>query len=297
MFTLKAGDKVGIASPSGLLNSPEEIKLPLDYLEALGFECVLGKHVFDKNHYMAGADKDRAADLHDFFKNPEIKAVFTTAGGCGSQRLLPLLDFDLIKNNPKPVFGLSDNTALQLGIYTKSGIPSVTGFSLKYDFKTGHINDQLEQSLKAVINGEKQIITSGESLVSGMAEGILIGGCLSLLRSLCGTSYFPDLEDKILLLEDVGEKTYKLDLMLTQLRQQPNFDKIKGIVFGVFADCEEADDGDGSVDDILDNFASELPKNVPVIKNFLYGHIPGRYVLPVGKNVRIDADKCLLEYL
>lgn len=297
MFTLKAGDKVGIASPAGLLNSPEEIKLPLDYLEALGFECILGKHVFDQNYYMAGTDKNRAADLHDFFKNPEIKAIFTTAGGCGSQRLLPLLDYDLIKNNPKPVFGLSDNTALQTGIYTQSGIPSVTGFSLKYDFKTGHINELLEQSLKAVINGEKQTITSGETLTRGTAEGTLIGGCLSLVRSLCGTPYFPDLKDKILLLEDVGEKTYKLDLMLTQLRQQSGFGKIKGIIFGIFAGCEEADDGDGSVDDILKNFVSELPQDIPVIKNFLYGHIPGRYVLPVGTNVRINADKCLLEYL
>lgn len=297
MFTLKAGDKVGIASPAGLLNSPEDIKLPLDYLESLGFECVLGKHVFDKNYYMAGTDKDRVADLHDFFQNPEIKAIFTTAGGCGSQRLLPLLDYNLIKNNPKPIFGLSDNTALQLGIYTKSGVSSVTGFSLKYDFKNGHIDKQIEQSLKAVVNGEKQNITSGETLVSGKAEGILVGGCLSLVRSLCGTPYFPDLQDKILLLEDVGEKTYRLDLMLTQLSQQPNFDKIKGIVFGVFAGCVEADDGDGSVDDVLNNFAAALPKKIPVIKNFLYGHIPSRYVLPTGVKVRIDADKCLLEYL
>lgn len=297
MFTLKAGDKVGIASPAGLLNGPEEVKLPLDYLESLGFECVLGEHVFDKNYYMAGTDKNRAADLHDFFQNPEIKAIFTTAGGCGSQRLLPLLDYDLIKNNPKPIFGLSDNTALQLGVYTKSAVPSVTGFSLKYDFKNGHIDEQVEQSLKAVIYGEKQSISSGETLVSGDAEGILVGGCLSLIRSLCGTPYFPDLQDKILLLEDVGEKTYKLDLMLTQLRQQPNFDKIKGIVFGFFAGCAEADEGDGSVDDVLDNFASALPKKIPVIKNFLYGHIPSRYVLPVGTEVRIDADKCVLEYL
>ncbi len=297
MFTLKAGDKIGIVSPAGHLNSPEDIKLPLDYLEALGFECILGKHVFDRNYYMAGTDADRAADLHDFFKNPEIKAIFTTAGGCGSQRLLPLLDYNLIKNNPKPLFGLSDNTALQLGIYSQSGIASVTGFSLKYDFKNGHIDPLVEQSLTAVINGKKQSVNSGVSLLPGTGEGILIGGCLSLVRSLCGTPYFPNLENKILLLEDVGEKTYKLDLMLTQLRQQPGFDKIKGIIFGTFAGCEEADEGDGSVDDVLSGFVSELPKPIPVIKNFAYGHIPSRYVLPVGTNVRINADKCLLEYL
>lgn len=297
MFTLQAGDKVGIVSPAGHLNSQEDIKLPLDYLASLGLECILGDHVFDHNFYMAGTDTDRAADLHRFFFNPEIKAIFTTAGGCGSQRLLDILDYDLIKRNPKPIFGLSDNTALQLGIYTKTGIPAVTGFSMKYDFKNGHIDGIVDTSLKAVINGTKQKIISGEMLHNGQSKGILIGGCLSLIRSLCGTPYFPDLTDKILLIEDVGEKTYKLDLMLTQLRQQPNFNKIKGIVFGTFAACEEADDGDGTVDDVLADFANYLSPTTPIIKNFAYGHIPSRYVLPVGVPVRLDADKCLLEYI
>ncbi len=297
MKALQAGDKVGIISPAGHLNSPEDIRLPLDYLASLGLECVLGAHVFDRNFYMAGTDSDRAKDLHQFFKDPDIKAVFTTAGGCGSQRLLDILDYDLIKNNPKPIFGLSDNTALQTGIYTQTGNPSVTGFSLKYDFKNGHIDGLVDQSLQAVINGRKQKIISGETMVKGQSEGILIGGCLSLIRSLCGTAYFPDLNNKILLIEDVGEKTYKLDLMLTQLRQHPGFDKIKGIIFGIFAACEEADEGDGTVDDVLNDFIKHLPAQVPVIKNFAYGHIPSRYVLPVGTEVRLNADECRLEYL
>lgn len=297
MFTLQAGNKVGIVSPAGHLKSPEDIKLPLDYLASLGLECVLGDHVFDQNFYMAGTDADRAADLHRFFTDNEIKAIFTTAGGCGSQRLLSLLDYKQIKNNPKPIFGLSDNTALQMGIFAQTGIPSVTGFSLKYDFKKGHIDGIVDASLKAVISGEKQTIISGEIMQKGQEEGILIGGCLSMIRSLCGTPYFPDITDKILLIEDVGEKTYKLDLMLTQLRQQPNFAKIKGIIFGTFADCETADEGDGTVDDVLADFITYLPSSIPVIKNFAYGHISSRYVLPVGTPIRLDAEKCLLEYI
>lgn len=297
MFTLQAKDKVGIASPAGCLNGPEDIKLPIDYLESLGLECVLGAHVYDHCHYMAGTDAERAADLHAFFKDQKIKAIFTTAGGCGSQRLLDILDYDLIKNNPKPIFGLSDNTALQMGIYSQTGISAITGFSLKYDFKKGHVDGIVDASLKAVINGKLQQIESGEKLIGGHTEGVLIGGCLSLIRSLCGTSYFPKLENKILLIEDVGEKTYKLDLMLTQLRQQPDFAKVKGIVFGTFAACEEADEGDGTVDEVLNDFVSHLPTKIPVIKNFAYGHIPSRYVLPVGVNVRLDADSCRLEYI
>lgn len=295
MFKLTQGAKVGIASPAGFINGEEDIRLPLDYLESLGLVCVLGKSVYKNYRYMAGTDAERAADLMNFYQDPEIKAIFTTAGGCGSQRLLNLLDYEIIKQNPKPIFGLSDNTALQMGIYTKAQIPSVTGFSLKYDFKLGHIDGLIDASLKAVINGEKQHIKSGETLIPGQAQGVLIGGCLSLIRSLSGTTYFPDLTDKILLIEDVGEKTYKLELMLTQLRQQPNFDKIKGIVFGIFRNCEEADDGDGSVEDILKDFAQFT--QVPIIKNFAYGHIPSRYVLPTGVEVKIDAGQASLEYI
>lgn len=297
MFTLKAGDKVGIISPAGYINGIDDIKLPLEYLTSLGFECVLGKHIFNKKLYMAGEDKDRVADIHEFFKNPQIKAIFTTAGGCGSQRLLDLLDYKLIKSNPKPIFGLSDNTALQMGIFSQTNVPYVTGLSLKYDFKNGEINKKTSLSFENIISGKKQSISSGTTLCKGKQSGVIIGGCLSLIRSLCGTPYFPDLSEKILLLEDVGEKTYKIDLMLTQLRQQPNFAKIKGIIFGNFASCYEADKGDGNIDEILNDFIKHITIPIPIIKNFAYGHVQEKYVLPMGVNVHLDADNCMLKYL
>lgn len=296
MFSLKAGDKVGIASPAGHIPGFESIKLALDYIESLGLRYVIGANAYNVSRYMAGTDEERAEDLMSFFKDPEIKAVFTTAGGCGSQRLLDLLDYEIIKQNPKPVIGLSDNTALQLGLWTQTGNMNITGFSLKYDFKNGHIDGLVDASLQKVLSGTGQNIVSGQTQTAGTAEGILVGGCLSLIRSLAGTPYFPDLKDTILLIEDVGEKTYKLDLMLTQLRQQPGFSKIKGIVFGTFACCEEADPGDGSVNDVIDDFCCRIHR-IPVIKNFAYGHIPSRYVLPTGVKVRLNADQCRLEYL
>ena len=297
MIKLNPKDKVGIASPAGFINSLEEIAPALEYLQSLGLEPVIGSHVLDKYFYMGGTDIDRASDLNGFFADGEIKAIFTTAGGCGSQRVLPFLDYDLIRKNPKPVFGLSDNTSLQNGIYAMTQCSSVTGFSLKYDFKDGHFSNFTQKSLEAVFNGQKQKIQSGETLISGQAEGILIGGCLSTFRNLCGTPYMPDLSGKILLLEDVGEKSYKIGIMLTQMMQQKGFDKLAGIILGRFTNCNPSDLQDGTVEDMLQEFPKLLQKQIPIISNFEYGHIPDRYVLPIGEKVRLDADACLLEYI
>ena len=244
---------------------------------------------------MAGSAEARVADLHRFFADPEIKAIFCTSGGTGSQYMLPLIDYELIRKNPKPIFGFSDNTALQLGIYAQTKVASCTGFSLKYDFKTGKIDSLVEQTLRQIFNNQKLDLHYGQTVHKGQSEGILLGGCLSLLRNLCGTPFYPDLSNTILLLEDVGEKTYKIDIMLQQLTQCPNFDKVKGIVFGEFADSEIVDPEDGSIDDIIEEFCKNL--NIPVIKNFPYGHTPSRTILPIGVPVRLDADNCQLTYL
>lgn len=297
MLPLKKGDKVGIVSSAGFINSLEDIQLALDFLQSQGLMPVLGKHVLNQYLYMAGTDEERAQDINDFFADNDIKAIFTTAGGCGSQRVLPLLNYELIKHHPKPIFGLSDNTSLQNGVYAQTKCPSVTGFSLKYDFRSGKIFPLTKMSLLKVLNAEKQIIRSGETLRKGVAEGIFIGGCFSSFRTLFGTKYMPSLAGKILLLEDVSEKSYKISLMLTQLCQQKDFDKIAGFVFGNFNACDPFDPKDGTVDDFLDEFVSLLPPHIPVIKNFEYGHIPDRYVLPIGEKVRMDANACTLEYL
>lgn len=295
MQPLKPGDKVGIVTPSSFLPSKEAFQLGIDYLESLGFEVVLGKHVFDQFRYMGGTDQDRAEDLNNFYRDPSIKAIFSSKGGSGSQRILPYLDYEVIKNNPKPLFGFSDVTAVQLGIYAKTQAPVVTGFTLMYDFKSGHIDGLVDSTLKTILNGEKVIVQSGKTIIGGVAEGKLIGGCLSLIRNLCGTDYYPDLTDAILLIEDVAEKTYKIDLMLQQLQQNPNFSKIKGIVFGEFADTMVSDPEDGTIDETIAEFCKDL--SIPVIKDFPYGHVPSRAVLPIGEKVRLDANNCRLEYL
>lgn len=297
MFKLNRGDKVGIVSPSRQITSKSQIELGLEYLQNLGLQPVLGAHVFDSYRYMAGIPQDRAADLMSFYKNPEIKAIFSTCGGDGSQFIPPFLDFETIAKNPKPLIGFSDTTAVQLAIYSQTKIPQISGFLLEYDFRSGHIDPTIDKSLRTLLSGQKLSAQGGKTVHPGTVEGIFIGGCLSLFRNLCGTPYFPDLTDTILLIEDEEEKTYKLDLMLEQLRQSPHFDKVRGIVFGGFWNCEIRKPQDGSPDEIIKYFAER--NNIPIITNFPYGHGHGkkRYTLPIGVKMRLDADNCTLEQI
>lgn len=292
VFSLKKGDKVGIISPSSSLEK-EDIASAVKYLESLGLEIVFGKNVFKKHRWMAGTERERANDISDMHKNKDIKAIFCSAGGVGSQKILPYIDYDLIRNNPKPIFGFSDNTSLQLAVYALSKQISYTGFSLKYDFRNSHIDSLVEDSLKKVISGKKQTIKSGKTVIKGKTKAVMIGGCLSMVRNLAGTKYLPNLKDKILLLEDVDEKTYKIDLMLEQIKQLKNFDKVKGIVFGKFEDCIITEKENSSIDEVISEFCKGL--NIPVIKDFEYSHSKSRYVLPMGKKVTLDADNCILE--
>lgn len=283
---LKKGDKIAIVSPSSCIEK-NALDLSIAWFRNLGFEVVIMPHVYDAKTYTAGADFDRAEDINRAFADVTVKAIFCSRGGAGATKMLKYLDFDLIKKNHKPIFGLSDSTALQNAVFAKTGVLSYTGFLPVYDFKDGTLDDILSSSLKNIFLDNEQVIKSGKTINSGNCEGILIGGNLSVLCYLCGTQYCPDFKNKILLLEDVGEKTYKIDLMLNQLMQQKNFDKIKGVVFGKFSNCVEVDNSDGSTESIIIDFAKKL--NVPAIYDFDYGHIKSRYVLPIGRNVILNA--------
>ena len=289
---LNKGDKVSVVSPSSYLEKGS-IDNGVKWLESLGLNVVLAPHVYDSFLYMAGSDESRAQDINAAFANKSIKAIFCSRGGAGSTRLLNRLDFDLIKQNPKPVFGLSDSTAFQNALFTKAGIVSYTGFLLAYDFKDNSLDEKTKNSVTNIFAEKGQSFQSGKTLNKGKTSGILVGGNLTVFCYLCGTEYFPDLTDKILLLEDIGEKTYKIDLMLNMLKQQKNFNKLKGIIFAKFTNCIEADENDGSTETIIKNFAKDLP--IPVIYDFDYGHVKNKYVLPIGNCIELDADNSIIK--
>lgn len=287
------GSKVGIIAPSSSLNSPEEIRDGLRYLENLGYRVVLGKYVYENQNHMAGTPEQRAEDIMNFFADKEIKAIFAACGGYGSQYILPLLNYDVIKQNPKPIIGFSDTTALQTGIYTLTGNISYAGILLKYDFDKHNIHPYTDIALQAALNGKINDIKSGDTVNPGVAEGKLIGTNLCVLELLAGTPYYPNLNDSILLLEDVDDKTYRFERMLLQLHQHKQFSGVRGIIFGQFNDLSLNHPDDKDMNQIIDEFAAAV--KIPVMKNFQFGHVRARQILPLGADVRLNATNCVLE--
>ncbi|MBQ8671206.1 MAG: LD-carboxypeptidase [Alphaproteobacteria bacterium] len=294
MNKLVAGDKVAIVAPCGQIGEISKIEQGLNYLRQLGFQPVLGKHIFAVNRYMAGTDEQRAEDINIAFCDPQIKALFCVRAAAGGSRILPYIDYETAQKNPKPVIGFCDNVAVQLALYQKSGIHSINGFNLTYDFRDGVLDPLISETLQKNLKEEKMTIHSGDTIHGGTAEGQLIVSNLSVLLRLAGTEYFPDLSGKILLIEDVHERIHKIDLMLQQLKQQPDFKNLKGIIFGQFTDCT-GDTEDGTVKDCINDFLQGV--DLPTVNNFNFGHTKSRYVLPLGADVCLCADTATLEII
>ena len=294
MYQLQKGDHVAVIAPCGQIGEMSKIKSAVDYLRSLGFVPIYGKNIFKTYRYMAGTDKERANDVNHAFADPQIKAIFCARAAAGGTRILPYIDYQTIRLNPKPFIGFCDNAALQIALWQNSGIISYNGFVMTYDFKDNHLDSLIDDNLQKLLNGETFIIKSGKVIHGGITKGKLICVNLSVLTKMAGTPYFPDLSDKILLIEDVHEKIYRIDLMMQQLKQQPNFTKLRGIIFGQFTDTD-SDDEDGHLDDCFNDLLQGL--NIPAIKDFNFGHTVSRHVLPLGGEVELDAYEGCLKIL
>lgn len=289
---LKMGDTIGLITPSSpmMLGRLEAI---VAYLEKRGFEVKQGKHLHNAERFLAGRDIDRADDIMRFFIDPDIKAIMATGGGYGSQRILPLLDYEAIRANPKMVIGFSDTTALQLGLLKKAGVVSCTGFIFPQTAQD--VSEPLnDETLMACLKGESYQIVGGKTAQSGIAEGPLIGGNLEALIALMGTPFQPDFKNSILLIEGVGAEPYQIDAQLSQLALAGVYKQVAGIVFGKFERClaEYFPERDGTVNDVIQEWSSSC--KAPCITDFPYGHFDKRRVLPIGKQVVLNADETTL---
>ena len=220
MHKINSGDKVAIIAPCGQIGNMDKITPAVEYIKSLGLKPVFGKNLLNVRRYMAGTDRERASDINAAFADPEIKAIFCVRAAAGGTRVLPYIDYELAHANPKPFIGFCDNTAIQLALWQKSKLVSYDGFVMAYDFKTGKIDPQIKTDLENLLNHKTYEIKSGKTLHKGSAEGTLICSNLTVITRMAGTPYFPDFADKILLLEEVNEPVYKIDLMLQQLKQQ-----------------------------------------------------------------------------
>ncbi|MHB1948866.1 MAG: S66 peptidase family protein [Gammaproteobacteria bacterium] len=282
------GDTIGLIAPSSPLQ-PGRIETGTRYLEKKGFKVKLGAHLEDAERFLAGKDEDRAKDIMDFFLDSDVKAIMATAGGYGSQRLLPLLDFDVIRKHPKILTGFSDTTALQLGILKKAGLISYSGFTFR-DTDAPEVNSLIDMSLTACLTGETFKIEEGIPVKSGKAKGALIGGNLECVIALMGTPYQPNFKDSIILVEDVFAEPFQTDCRLSQLYLAEVFDQVAGVIFGTFEQCiaKHNPERDGTIEDVINEWSSRM--SVPCLKNFPYGHIERRCVLPIGRDILLDAD-------
>jgi muramoyltetrapeptide carboxypeptidase len=233
-----SGAGISVIAPASFAQ-PDRVQRGLHSLNALGFDARLGASALERGPlYFAGTDAQRLADLHAAFADETTSAVMSLRGGYGSGYLLGGLDLNLIRKHPKPFLAYSDLTGVQLRLLDQLGLPAFHGPMAAADF---YQDDGVHlSSFHAALAGEPYNVGAAEGLrvlQPGKAEGILYGGCLSILVALLGTEWEPQTEDKLLFIEDVGVKPYQLDRMLWQLRHAGKLEGVRGIVFGEMLDC------------------------------------------------------------
>jgi len=301
---LRKGDEIGIISPSEPVIYKKKFLRGVEILKKLGFRVVLGKNVFKKHGaYMAGTDKERAADLNAMFKNPQIKGIFCGTGGMPSNRLLELIDYYSIRKNPKVFMGLSDITVLINAINKVAGLVTFHGPNIESGFSRGFSGKNkytLEYFSKAVMNSKPIGIVrkrhSLEILKKGRAQGALVGGNLEALTTLLGTKYEPDWKNKIFFWEEVEQTIEDIDFFLTHLRLCGVFNKISGIVIGKLVGCDTLDPTDDWKKEksfTISKMILEICRDYkfPIIKGIPFGHFYPQITLPIGVKASIDTKK------
>jgi muramoyltetrapeptide carboxypeptidase len=298
--SLKRGDVVGIAAPAGPVEK-EAFERGCDRLRELGYKPVYSQSIFNRELFFAGGVRRRLDELHELIRTPQIKAIICARGGYGSNYLLERVDLELVKANPKIIFGYSDITSLQSFIYSQTGLITFHGPMLTKDFSKPdgiHLN-----SFASATTGESRWqINSADSpglepLKAGTGEGVLFGGCLSLLVASLGTPFEIQTDDTLLFVEDLGERPYQLDRMLMHLRLAGKLKKVRGIIFGEMLDCAPPKDADYTLKQVLQRAVSDL--DIPIAFGLRSGHVSsGNITLPIGVQARLTvSDEITLEIL
>ncbi|MDD2216376.1 MAG: LD-carboxypeptidase [Eubacteriales bacterium] len=299
---LKSGDRVALIAPSSPV-SEEKLERSLESVGFLGLIPVLYPSCTMKNGYLAGTDNARAKDVNDAFANPSIDGIFCLRGGFGATKILPLLDYNLIKKNPKMFLGYSDITALHIVLNQRCELVTVHG---PMPTRGYHTLDYLSlQSLTYALFCEGPIGLAPtppdepiEILCPGTAEGLIIGGNLSVMAAALGSPYEVDTKGKILFIEDVDERPYRLDRNLTALALAGKFEDCAGIILGTFADCEEPELEENETLTLTQIFDQVIkPFGKPTINNFRAGHIYPQVSIPMGVRTRLDAINGTVEFL
>jgi muramoyltetrapeptide carboxypeptidase len=292
---LKSGDTVAVVAPASSWENRSELLRGVAGLEAWGLEVRLGAHVNDRHGYMAGTDRDRAADLHAALTDPTVAAIVCLQGGYGTPRLIPLLDEAAFRDNPKAICGYSDLTTLHLAAARWGNVMSfysngVTGIG------SAEVTDFSKASLRRALFSAEPYGRIGpnpddayvRTVVPGRVTGRLAGGCAGLLSSAIGTRLEPDLRGRIVVLEEIELEGYVLDGILTQLRNAGTLDDAAGIAVGDIKTKWSGGIAELSAEDIVEEVLA--PLGVPLIFGLPVGHNKHHATVPFGALATLDAD-------
>lgn len=306
---LQPGNTVGLIAPGSFIDE-DELEESVTKLEELGLKVKFTGNILAKYGYLGGKDPQRAEDVNWMFSNDEIDGIVCARGGYGCSRILPALNYDMIKNNPKILVGYSDITALLYGIFAKTGLVCFHGpvsISTFNDFSVKYFKDVLMEPKDEILleSAEENIEEAGAeferyTINEGTAEGELVGGNFSIAVSMLATPYDVSYDNKILFLEEIKEKPYRIDRFFTQMLLAGKFDNVKGIALGVFKDCEEEmDDADFENSFTLKQVFEDRLGNlgIPIAYGLSFGHIKNKFTIPFGVKAKLDADNQTLKLL
>lgn len=286
---LKPGDLIGVVAPGAAVEEAA-VRSGARVLELAGYRVRIGASVQQQAGYLAGSDAERLADLVAMFTDPQVRAIVAARGGYGSGRLLPLFDPTVVRQHAKIFVGYSDLTYLLNHLVQRAGVvafhgPMVAGLDR---------NLEGAAALLALLSGDRSgwNLSASTIIQPGTAEGEIVGGCLSILVSMLGTPYAVETDGRLLFIEDVNEKPYRIDRMLTQLRQAGKLNGVAGVIFGEMAGCVSGPGESVTVCDVIrDSFASA---KYPVVFGLSSGHGRGATTLPLGIRARLAGERLAL---
>ena len=285
---LRKGDKIGIVAPASNIKR-ELLEAGCDALRGLGYEPFYFESILERDLYFAGSVARRARELEEMFVRDDIRAIVCARGGYGSNYLLPALDLTKVAAHPKIFVGYSDLTTLLTWFADKANLVTFHGPMVAKDFAVTDGVDLL--SWQNALSGEEAWAIPEDSgakpLVPGEAEGILYGGCLSMLVAALGTPYDIHIAGTILFIEDLAAKPYQIDRMLMQLKLAGKLNGVRGIVFGEMIDCRQSSTQDYTLEEVVLRVVGDL--GIPVALGLRSGHVSrANITLPIGVRARLE---------
>ena len=288
---LRPGDTVGVVAPASSFVRAD-FEAGCEVFRGMGYKVVYDDSIFDRDLYFAGSAPRRARELESMFTRDDVDVIICARGGYGSNYLLPLLDLKKIAGAPKAFVGYSDVTSLMTYLYDSIGLVTFHGPMVAKDFAK---QDGIEPgSWAAALTGNNANFNFAgdspmQSLVQGSAEGVLYGGCLSMLAASLGTPYEIHTEGTILFIEDIATKPYQIDRMLMQLKLSGKLAGVRGMIFGEMLDCVQPGNQQYTLQEVIMRIVGDL--GIPVAYGLRSGHVSrSNITLPIGVRARLEVN-------